>query len=212
MLCPACSTEIPASSAFCPKCGQRLDAPPVAAPAPAPAANNLRAARAASAANVDPEQELWHGSYSPKAMYGSWLLAIVATLIAAVLCALAPTPITWMVAAVIVVVLWLCLLVYYLIARLSVEYTLTTQRFIHKAGLLRRVSNRIEVIDIDDVTYEQGLIERMFGVGTIKLLSSDLSDPKLVLRGIDDVRRVANVIDDARREERRKRAVYMETV
>jgi hypothetical protein len=52
----------------------------------------------------------------------------------------------------------------------------------------------------------------MFGVGTIKLLSSDLSDPKLVLRGIDDVRRVANVIDDARREERRKRAVYMETV
>ena len=145
-------------------------------------------------------------------MYGSWLLAIVATLIAVVLSVIVPTFITWFAAFVIVVVLWLSLAAYYLIARLSVEYSLSTQRFIHKSGLLRRVTNRIAVIDIDDVTYEQGLFERMYGVGTIKLLSSDLSDPKLVLRGIDDVQRVATMIDDARRDERRKRAIYMETV
>ena len=72
--------------------------------------------------------------------------------------------------------------------------------------------NRIEVIDIDDVTVEQGLIERMFGVGTIRLLSSDTSDPKLFLRGIDDVKRVAAMIDDVRRDERRKRGMYIETV
>jgi len=55
-------------------------------------------------------------------------------------------------------------------------------------------------------------MERMFGVGTIKLLSSDTSDPSLVLRGIDNVQQVASMIDNARRDERRKRGLYMETV
>jgi uncharacterized membrane protein YdbT with pleckstrin-like domain len=215
MICPNCTADVADNSAFCPKCGKPLNAPQGASPPatpPATPAESLHAAKAAGAAHVEPEQELWHGSYSPKAMYGSWLLAIVATLIAVVLSVIVPTFITWFAAFVIVVVLWLSLAAYYLIARLSVEYSLSTQRFIHKSGLLRRVTNRIAVIDIDDVTYEQGLFERMYGVGTIKLLSSDLSDPKLVLRGIDDVQRVATMIDDARRDERRKRAIYMETV
>ena len=97
-------------------------------------------------------------------------------------------------------------------ARLSVEYTLTTQRLIHKHGLLHRVTNRVEVIDIDDVSYSQGPIERLLGVGTIKLLSSDVSDPQLVLRGIDNVQKVATLIDNARREERRRRGLYLESV
>jgi uncharacterized membrane protein YdbT with pleckstrin-like domain len=117
-----------------------------------------------------------------------------------------------MAGAAIVVVLWLSLLGYLLYERLSVEYTLTNHRFIHQTGILRRVTNRIETIDIDDVTFEQGIIERMFGVGTIRLLSSDTSDPKLFLKGIDDVKRVANLIDDARRSERRKRGMYIESV
>ena len=38
------------------------------------------------------------------------------------------------------------------------------------------------------------------------------SDPSLVLRGIDNVQQVASMIDNARRDERRKRGLYMETV
>ena len=222
MLCPSCSTEIRADSAFCPKCGQRLDsatAPAAAGPAPPPATaatpvEQMRTAQAAgsSAAAAEPERELWHGGYSPKAMYGSWLLAVIVTLVAVLLCVLVPLLMVWIAAPIIVVALWVSLLVSFAILRLGVEYTLTTQRFIHKSGLLTRVMNRIAVIDIDDVAYEQRFMERMFGVGTIKLLSSDISDPKLILRGIDDVQRVATLIDDARREERRKRAIYMETV
>ena len=139
-------------------------------------------------------------------------MALIATLIAAVVSVFLPSPITWLAAGAIVAVLWLVLIVQYLIERWSVSYALTTQRFVHQRGLLKRVINRIEVIDIDDVTVEQGFIERMFGVGTIKLLSSDTSDPTLVLRGIDDVKRVATLIDDARRDERRKRGLYMEAV
>jgi uncharacterized membrane protein YdbT with pleckstrin-like domain len=172
----------------------------------------VRAAQAASAASADPEEELWRGGFSPKAMYGSWLLAAVVTIVAGVASALIPLPATWLVAGVVVVVLWLVLLVQFLMQRLGVDYTLTNQRLMCRRGILRQVTDRTEVIDIDDVQFTQGIVERMFGVGTIKLLSSDTSDPTLVLKGIDDVRRVANLIDNARREERRKRGLYMEAV
>lgn len=214
MLCPACSADVAAGSTFCPKCGHRVGEPvgaPGASAAPS-AAEQLRSGNRPAPRGDDPEQQLWHGSYSPKAMYGSWLLAGVATIVAVVVSILIPTPVTWLAAGAIVVVLWLSLLGYLLYERLSVEYTLTNHRFIHQTGIFRRVTNRVETIDIDDVTFEQGLIERMFGVGTIKLLSSDTSDPKLYLKGIDDVKRVANLIDDARRDERRKRGMYIESV
>lgn len=207
MLCPACSTDIAADSVFCPKCGHRLsDAAPAGSRTPA---EKLRSGDR-SAPSTEPEQQLWHGSYSPKAMYGSWLLAALISVAAIVICVFFPIAILGAIG--VIVILWLCLLGYLLVERLSVDYTLTSQRFIHQVGFLRRVTNRIEVIDIDDVTFEQGFVERMFGVGTIKILSSDTSDPNLTLRGIDDVKRVANLIDDARRQERRKRGMYIESV
>ena len=65
---------------------------------------------------------------------------------------------------------------------------LTNQRFIHESGILRRVSDRIEVLDIDDITFEQGIIERLVGVGTIRVMSSDRSHPELLMYGIENVR------------------------
>ena len=57
--------------------------------------------------------------------------------------------------------------------KMSVHYLLTNQRFIHESGFFRRVTNRIEVLDMDDISFEQALVERMLGVGTIRILSSD---------------------------------------
>ena len=213
MLCPSCNTPLAADASFCSKCGAKMAGPAAAKPAGTPA-DALRAAKATvgNSVGTEGERELWHGSYSPKAMYGNWLLALVATLVAVAVSIFVPGPITWLAAGAIVGVLWLVMIAQYLIERWSVSYALTTQRFVHQRGLFKRVINRIEVIDIDDVTVEQGFIERMFGVGTIKLLSSDTSDPTLHLRGIDDAKRIAMLIDDARRDERRKRGLYMEAV
>jgi membrane protein YdbS with pleckstrin-like domain len=155
------------------------------------------------------EHELWHGNYSPRAMYGGWVLALVVTVAGIALSVLVPNPAAWIAAAVAIPAIWLAALVTLIYRRLSVDYTLTTQRFLHKRGLLRRVANQILLVDIDDVAYEQGLIDRFVNVGTITLHSNDASDPKLPLRGIENVEQVANRIDEARREERRKRAIYM---
>jgi hypothetical protein len=70
----------------------------------------------------------------------------------------------------------------------------------------------MEVIDIDDVTFEQKIVERMMGVGSIKIISSDRTHPELWMRGIENVRHIATQIDDIRRKERRKRALHIEAI
>jgi uncharacterized membrane protein YdbT with pleckstrin-like domain len=123
-----------------------------------------------------------------------------------------PNPITWIVAAAVIVAFGLWLLFDLLVKRLSVHYKLTSEQLLHQAGLLTRVSNRVELIDVDDVTLKQTLIERMLGVGSILITSSDKSHPQLLLLGIDNVEQVRQLIDNTAREHRRKRAAYIESV
>ncbi len=214
MKCPACAAEIVANSVFCPQCGQRLDAAPAttAAMTPTEQMQSLKAG-ARGGNDSDPETPLWQGGFSWKAMLGYWLLAVVATIVAVVIAVMGATlPAVGLAAGAIVLVLWLFVIGYYLYQRISLEYELTNQRLVHHHGILTRVTNRIEVIDIDDIKFTQNILERMLGVGTIQILSSDVSDPKLIIRGIDDVKRVFALMDDARRDERRKRGMYIETV
>jgi membrane protein YdbS with pleckstrin-like domain len=96
--------------------------------------------------------------------------------------------------------------------RLSVRYRLTSSRFFHEQGILRHVTDRIEVIDMDDISYEQSLLQRMMGVGTIRITSSDRTHPVLDIRGIENVREVSSLMDDARRDERRRRGLHIESV
>src|SRR3954454_7977011 len=94
MPCPTCHAEVPADAAFCPKCGQRVGAASAGVPAPTAAAatpaEKLRAGQGVGPAPHEPEHELWRGRYSPKAMYGGWVLALVLTVAAIVLAVLVP--------------------------------------------------------------------------------------------------------------------------
>lgn len=213
MLCTVCNTDIPAGSSFCPKCGQPLSGG--AAPHAAPVASEAKVPApyvARSAAPAEAERQLWKGSYSPKAMIGWWMLEGIVVIAAIVISILVPQPITWIAAAAIAVGLALWLMLTLLIKRLSLEYTLTTEQLTHKAGLLTRTTNRIEIIDIDDVTFQQTLIERFVNVGSVSIVSSDRTHPRLLLHGIDDVQRVSHLIDSAARDQRRKRGAFVEQV
>lgn len=203
MRCPSCQAEVPAESAFCSQCGEKLAAA-------APADRLKKSAADARDAKTEPDQHLWHGSFSPKAMVGYWVLAALISLIAIVVGIFIPPAI--FLAIVVAAAIWLGLVVWLFYQRFSVEYELSAQRFIHRYGILSRVTNRIEVIDIDDVQVVQSFIERMLDVGTIRILSSDTSDPVLVMPGIDRVNQIATLIDDTRRAERRKRGLHIETV
>lgn len=216
MLCNSCNFEIPANASFCPKCGKRMDEPVgrSAAAASAPASVAGEAPRPAPGAATEPEpmKVLWTGCYSPKAMVGWWVLEGVIILAAIVASILLFFPLTWIIAAAVVGVSLVWLVGAMLVRRMSLSYELTTEQLVHREGLLKRVTNRIETIDIDDVTHEQTLFERMLGIGSILVISSDKTHPRLTLRGIDEVQRVADLIDNTSREQRRKRSAYVEQI
>jgi membrane protein YdbS with pleckstrin-like domain len=212
MQCPRCSAEVDPQAKFCPSCGAAL----AEGEAPAGRAAGLAPRQGES---VEDERELWEGGYSPKAMVGVWvLLAIVSVAIVILAIMLSAgtlgvgAPVVVPVAVGIVVVMWLVGLAVMLVRKWSMRYTVTTQRLIHRRGILSRTTDRIELIDVDDITFRQGLVERMVGVGTIEVSSSDVTHPKLALLGIDDVQRIADVIDDARRTERRRRGLHIESI
>jgi uncharacterized membrane protein YdbT with pleckstrin-like domain len=147
-------------------------------------------------------------------MYGGWIAAVLATIAGLIAVLLLPLEgmIGWWVFGVGALVIWGGLLLTLAYRRMSVKYRLTNQRLFHEQGILRRVTDRIELIDIDDVTLEQGLFERLFGVGTVRVSSTDRTTPELLMPGIDDVKVVADTIDHARRAERQRRGVFIESV
>jgi uncharacterized membrane protein YdbT with pleckstrin-like domain len=174
------------------------------------------ASRMKSAVNRNPgnqpaEDDLWVGTYSPKAMAGPAIGLAILTVIAIVVGTFVP-PIGWMVAGIGAVVAWLVLAFVVLYRQKTVNYRLTTFRLFHESGLLARTRDRIEVIDINDVNLSQGILERMFNVGTIHIDSSDKSHPNFNMLGIENVRAVADLVDNTRRAERQRRAVFMENV
>jgi membrane protein YdbS with pleckstrin-like domain len=208
MHCPKCGVEVVADALFCQKCGTRLDESAAAA-----TIKSAAVTVPSSRGGVDlPEEELWVGRYSPKAMIGTWI--ILGVLAMAVL---ALTIYMW---ASSIAYWWVPLAIYVLIdavvaarffwKHISIRYRLTNHRFFHEEGILRRVVNPIDLITIKDVAFEQGIIERMFNVGKVRIMSGDTTDPELVVDGIEDVQTVTTLIDKTRRAEMMRRRVFFD--
>lgn len=223
MKCSKCGGKVADDAAFCSKCGApadgRLQADDTDEPAAAAASPGVARMRAGArrtnggAGTQVAEQELWSGTFSPLAMIGPAIGCAIVSLVAVIgVAVLMNEPTAWMILLVVLGLLWALLGLSLLYRRLTVRYRLTNYRFFHDTGLLARTGNRIEVIDIDDVTVNQGLIERMFGVGTIHVASSDRTDPSLDLPGIEDVRTVADLLDTTRRAERQRRGLHIESI
>jgi membrane protein YdbS with pleckstrin-like domain len=218
MNCAKCGADLPADARFCPACGAATEAqatvPAAGVSATADRIRRIADQGVATAAGPPGENELWRGSYSPKDMAGIFLavavISITAIVVALVWGNLSGTAWLWLLGAIAVV--WLALGLQLAYRRMSIRYRLTDQRFFHERGILTRIVDRIEVIDMDDITYVQGIIERMFGTGTIKVTSSDRTHPEIQLRGIDQVREVAAMLDAARRQERLRRGFHIEAI
>lgn len=213
MLCTQCKVEVVPEAAFCHRCGLQVGAnegddtpigrlwPNHGRPNPGRLDDDL------------PEQELWQGKFSKLAMIGSWLGAAAFSLAMLVLAVAGSFGgAGWLVSLGVILLVWLGLLGRLFYRQLDEHYYLTSQRFIHEKGLLWREINRVEAIDVDDVSFQQGPIERLVGIGTIRLRSSDESHPTIELPGIENARVVAEMIDEVRRQERVKRGLHVEAV
>jgi len=200
--------------AVAPAAGQRPPEPSAGAPAAAsPSGLPQGAVSWSSEGTPGDTATLWIGQYSLKGMV-DWLfltgLASLAILVAAFWWQFGSTG--WLCVLAVLVLLWGYLGLAYVVRRFGHRYRLTPQTIVHEHGLLLKSTSPIEIICIDDIVMKQSVLERLMGVGTIRILSNDTTDRMLVMRGIPDVRKAFEIIDQTRRAERRRRAVRVDHV
>lgn len=125
----------------------------------------------------------------PKAVF--WPLVLLVALVAAAVttAVLSPEPVlTWVVVGVAAVLAVVGVAVPLLRWR-TTSYTVTTRRLSLRSGIVTRTGRDIPLYRINDVSYEKGPLDRVFGCGT--LVVSDATDkPGMSLHDVPDVEAV----------------------
>jgi uncharacterized membrane protein YdbT with pleckstrin-like domain len=176
MSCRQCSAELPAGSLYCNRCGaSQIDESAEGAPPFSPQGIQ------------PPEEQLWAGRYSLRAATHLWLLSVLwMALAASAYLHFVPerTQTGDLVAAAAALVPAVMALIRTMGRRLSLRYRLTNDRLFTERGILSRQHDEIELIRVDDISMRQNLLQRLFGVGTVIVLSTDTSSPELTMEGI----------------------------
>jgi uncharacterized membrane protein YdbT with pleckstrin-like domain len=90
----------------------------------------------------------------------------------------------------------------------STTYTLTDQRLKFTRGVFNKVTEDLELYRVRDTKFQQGLFERLVGLGNIELYTTDETSPTIRLPFIADaegVREKIRGLVEARRDAKRVR-------
>jgi membrane protein YdbS with pleckstrin-like domain/phage FluMu protein Com len=97
---------------------------------------------------------------------------------------------------------------YVLYRKYSILYRLSTQRFFLIRGLVSRNVSEVELFRIRDVVVNQRFFERILNFGTLTILSTDESEPKLNVYGIPDPVKIKDIFRNTFRDARRRERVH----
>lgn len=210
--CPECGQQVSTGAVSCPHCGMVLSRgnPPDTAPA----AGFVVAAGTAAV----PEQTLWDGRPSLALVYGKILGILIRAiilytigylLVVYALPAIATisadfqsliekneTTIDWAIFVILTLLLIFPLAsLFSTIARLrNTHYKVTSQRILIERGVLSRSLEEIDMRSVDDTEFNQSLMERIFKIGEVWIVSTDKVAPKMILHGIPDPRSTRELI------------------
>jgi membrane protein YdbS with pleckstrin-like domain len=76
----------------------------------------------------------------------------------------------------------------------STKYRLTNQRLVVEEGIVSRSLDEVDLRTVDDSGFSQSPLERLQGIGTVWVIASDRTTPRLALRGIQDPRALRETI------------------
>jgi uncharacterized membrane protein YdbT with pleckstrin-like domain len=126
----------------------------------------------------NPEQVLWEGRPSQWTNF-PWFLACLLVV---------PIP----------------LAIYQYLRVQTTRWTLTNLRLRLSSGILNKTLDDLELYRVKDITLNQPLLQRLVGLGTVVMVTSDASTPTLVLPGIPDslavMDKIRHEVDRVRRE------------
>jgi uncharacterized membrane protein YdbT with pleckstrin-like domain len=81
----------------------------------------------------------------------------------------------------------------------ATSFTVTSERVIQRKGLLSRRVSEVEVSDIRNVQVNQGIVQRMFGIGNVGISTAGQSGVEIVFSGIKRPQPVADLIREQRK-------------
>jgi len=167
---------------------------------------------------IEGEEVVWEGTYSMKNFLGRLLgrgLLTVAWIALAVWTWGYPHR-DWAIVTgligVVLLVLWGTLIYRMLLARYGHYYRLTNRRLFISSGLMRRRRDQLELLRIEDVFTRQSFSERWLSLGTVVVVSSEKSLPTAYLTGVDDPKRIMDLVWHYARKERDERSIKMQSV
>jgi uncharacterized membrane protein YdbT with pleckstrin-like domain len=128
------------------------------------------------------------------------LTAIVAGVIAGLVTRIANGGVQagWVSAAVLVV--FVVVLVWGFVRRLSTTYTITSRRLTIRSGLLSREMHETRLERVQNVNSRQRPLERLLGVGTVDFDTAGGAAYDFSFRGVDDPGRIVRTVDAALHE------------
>jgi membrane protein YdbS with pleckstrin-like domain len=89
----------------------------------------------------------------------------------------------------------------------STHYKLTNQRLFIRSGFISRSLEEIQLYRVKDVAFHQSILDRVLGIGSITVLSSDESAPRVTLIGIEEPETFKEEIRTAYRTARQREGV-----
>jgi len=178
----------------------------------------LRSPDNAEAVATGPETPLWTGRTSIKHYAGRIGLWFFGNIAAAILIAwysggssgMTASHVFWIVLG-LVVLSGLFLLLSPLLTIWGNRYRLTSERLVIERGILSQTIDQTELIRVDDVRIYKSVVDRMLGLGSVAVVSTDATDRELVIPGIAQSDQVSEAIR-ARMRAMRKKSLFVENL
>jgi membrane protein YdbS with pleckstrin-like domain len=190
--CPDCGRDVSTLAPACPHCGR-----------PSPAATTPLEAAVPPAGAAFAEETLWRGTPSAVVLLGPLIVIVIAAVAIQLLAHFAANrapeaserilTIGWWATAIVAIILIIRVLMSLLRIR-GTLYTITSQRVMIERGLVSKSLSEIDLRYVDDTQFQQGVLDRILGIGNVTLISSDKSTPTYTLRGVPDPRNLRETI------------------
>jgi len=146
------------------------------------------------------EHELYEGRPSWRALMSFYLIGIGVAVVALVVFGLLAD--SWPLAVVVAVVIAGGTLIVGYLRRISTKYLITTQRLRISRGIIKRNVQETRLERVQNVNYEQGVLDRLLHVGTVDFDTAGTDDSEFRFEWVNGPEQVVRAVDRAMEEAR----------
>jgi uncharacterized membrane protein YdbT with pleckstrin-like domain len=104
---------------------------------------------------------------------------------------------SWPLAVVIAAIIAALILIVGYLRRVSTKYLITTQRLRISRGIVRRSVQETRLDRVQNVNYEQSVLDRVFGVGNVDFDTAGTDDSEFRFEWVNGPEKVLRAVDEA---------------